>query len=361
MPHLLDRYAIVPGDLQAHRDDVIALLQGNFESVSAGLRYTKYYESNPRGHARFFLAQDLETGACVGLSALFATRLWVHGEAVPAALSADFVVAEEHRGFGPALGLQRALTEALADYGFACAYGSPNEYSEPIIARAGYADAGRVTRFVKVLRAGHVIERRVGNRTLARLGSRASVATDPLLRALARDRRRGRHDGFELEHPEAFDERFAEVWEATRHQHTVTPERNAELLNWKYDLPAADGQSPYAILALAAPDGGVAGYLVHRARNGVREVVDVAHVPSDEVLDGLLVEVVREARAAGDGAVYLSHVGPPGPLTERLGATGFRPGREKKHLRVYARRDVTHPVDLADGANWFFLSGDSDL
>jgi hypothetical protein len=356
-----DRYAIVAGDVQSHRDEVIALLQGNFERVPAADRYAKYYEGNPRGHAHFFLARDRETGAAVGLSALFATRLWVGGEPVPAALSGDFVVDEGHRGFGPALALQRALTGTLAECGFACAYGTPNDDSEPVIARAGYAEAARVTRHVKVLRAGHVIERRVPNRALARVASRASVVADPLLRITSRERRRGRHAGLEVVRPALFDERFAAVWEATRRVAGVTPERTAELLNWRYDVDGEGDAGPHGILALADAGGAIAGYAVHRARNGVREIVDVAHVPEPEVLDGLLAEVVREARAAGDSAVYLQHAGASDGLGERLRALGFRPGRETKRLRVYARRDVDHPIDLEDGSNWHFLAGDSDL
>ena len=60
---------------------------------------------------------------------------------MPAAISADFAIDPAYRGFGPALALQRA-TLVLDEQGMLCAYGCPNELSEPIVKRVGYADVG---------------------------------------------------------------------------------------------------------------------------------------------------------------------------------------------------------------------------
>ena len=97
-----------------------------------------------------------------------------------------------------------------------------------------------------------------------------------------------------VERPAAFDDRFSEVWETTWRQGTVTSERNPELLNWKYEMAREGGI--YRILALVGTDEQVAGYAVYTVRNDIRHVVDIVFQQSQEVLDALLAELIRDAR-----------------------------------------------------------------
>ena len=110
------------------------------------------------GRLTFFLARDSQSDSFVGMAAIFPTQLRVFGELVPAAVAGEFAVDDGHRGLGPAVPLQRAAVGALGERGLACAYGYPNEHSEPITRRVGYVDLGRLTRYVKVLRSRILVE-----------------------------------------------------------------------------------------------------------------------------------------------------------------------------------------------------------
>src|SRR4051794_12150783 len=140
------------------------------------------------------------------MAALFPTSLWVAGERVPAGIGGDFAVDEGHRGFGPALALQRATATAVSERGLKCAYGSPNQNSELVVARAGYANAGRLTRFIKLLSARPLVERYVSR---PRLASLAAGVAQPFVSILSRERLHRRSRRYSVEQPELFDDRFA--------------------------------------------------------------------------------------------------------------------------------------------------------
>jgi hypothetical protein len=361
---LASRYSIIPGDPRAHKREVLALADRNLLVPLQGrdARYAKYYEQNPAGDPSFFLARDEESQAFVGMAAAFPSRLRVFGELVPGAISGDFAVDDGHRGFGPSIALQRAVVSALTENGTRCAYGYPNEYAEPIIKRVGYVDLGRLTRFVKVLKSRVVVDTYVRSPGFARVAAGLSrVALDPLLSVASRERFHRRRHGFRVEQPDRFDDRFSEVCESTWRQHAITTERTPELLNWKYEKGAGRERGIYTIFALLRSDDRVAAYVVYRARNGIRHLVDIAFVPSRAALDTLLSEFILDARKHGVPAITLLHLGPANLLTRRLRTFGFLRRTDESGVRVYVPGDSGLDRRLVESRNWYFLTGDADV
>jgi GNAT superfamily N-acetyltransferase len=354
------RYSIVPGDPQADRLEMLDLATRNRPGPRSRLeaKYVKYYEHNPLGAPSLFLARDNESGSLVGMAGLFPTSLWIAGERVPAGIGGDFAVDEGHRGFGPALALQRATVQACTERGLSCAYGSPNKNSELVVGRAGYADVGRLARFVKLLSARPLVDRYVRR---PRLASLASGVAGPLVSMLSRERLHRRPRRFSVERPGLFDERFTSVWELARRQLGVTSERSAELLNWRYEKtgPAA-APGNYPIFALVEGDE-VAGYLVYRAGDDSLIVYDLVCRPERPVVDALLSEFIREARGNKASAIDLGYVGPPNLLTERLRAFGFVHRTAHNGLLVYIDGEAPAGVDLGKAESWYFMSGDTDF
>jgi len=290
------------------------------------------------------------------MAAIAPTQLRVFGELVPGAIAGDFAVDDGHRGLGPAIPLQRAAVNSLAEHGLACAFGYPNEYSEPITRRVGYADLGRLTRFVKVLRSRVLVEQYGRGRLAAGAGR---VVVDPLLSLLSRERLHRRRGPLHVERPAAFDDRFSGVWETLWQQGTITSERNPELLNWKYETAREGGI--YRIFALVGPDEQVAAYAVYRVRNEIRHIVDIVFQPSAHVLDLLLAELIRDARRERSVAISLIHLGPPGLLTQRLRAFGFARRIEDSSLHVYVPGESEVEQALVQADNWYFLNADADI
>jgi GNAT superfamily N-acetyltransferase len=354
------RYRIVPGDPHADREEVLDLATRNRPGPRSRIeaKYVKYYENNPLGAPSLFFARDDESGRVVGMTALFPTALWVGGERVPAGIGGDFAVDEGHRGFGPALALQRATVTAVAERGLKCAYGSPNQNSELVVNRAGYADAGRLTRFVKLLSARPLVDRYVSRPGLAWL---AAGVAQPFVSMLSRDRLHRRSRRFSVEQPELFDDRFTGLWELARRQLGATSERSVDLLNWRYEKTgpsAAPGN--YSIFALVEA-GAVAGYVVYRMADDSRILYDLLCRPERPVVDALLSELIRDARSKGASAIDLGYAGPPGLLTERLRAFGFLERTADNGLLVYVEGEAPSGVDLAKAESWYFTSGDTDF
>jgi Acetyltransferase (GNAT) domain len=353
------RYSIVPGDPQQHKDEVLALGYRNLPPAVQGARearYAKYFEDSPHGPPHFFLARDSQTDSFVGTASIFPTQLRVFGELVPAAIAGEFAVDDGHRGLGPAVPLQRAAVNALGEHGLVAAFGYPNEHSEPITRRVGYTDLGKLTRYVKVLRSRVLVEQYGRGKVAA---GAARVTLDPLLYVFSRERIHRRRGGLRVERPAAFDDRFSALWGTLWRQGTITSERNAELLNWKYETAREGGI--YRILALVGPDEQVAGYAVYTVRNDIRHVVDIVFQPSREVLDALLAELARDARRERAVAISLIHLGPPSLLTRRLKSYGFARRTEDSSLHVFVPGESELEQALVEPGNWYFLNADADI
>jgi len=354
------RYSIVEGDPQRDRLEVLEVATRNRPGPRSRIeaKYRKYYESNPYGPPSIFLARDNESETFVGMTALFPTALRVAGELVPAAIGGDFAVDAEHRGFGPAVALQRATVPVLTERSLKCAYGSPNTSSEPIVARAGYADVGRLTRFVKLLTARPLVDRYVRRPALASL---SSAVASPFVSILSRERLHRRPSRFSVDEPEVFDERFAKLWEVARRELGATSERNVDVLNWRYEK-TGPGAEPgrYSIFALVEGDE-VAGYAVYRLGDDARVVYDIVCLPDRSVVDALLSEFILDARRQKVAVIDLGYRGPPNLLTRRLRAFGFLQRTAQNGLRVYVDGEAPFGVDLLKGESWYFTTGDTDF
>lgn len=360
------RYRIVPGDPYAQKDEVLALTLRNFDvppEVTRG-RYSKYYEQCPLGPAVFFFAEEVETGERVGMSALFPIELSVEGRAVRGAIGGDFVVDRPHRALAPALALQRALIEALPENGLHFVYGAPNQFSDPVLARIGYAEVGELTRFVKVLKARALAEKAAGRPAVGRLVSALGpVLVDPVLWVASRERLYRRRAGVSVEHPETFDGRFAEVFEAMTAQHPITGHRTPELLNWRFEKDRPEERlGGHSVLAVTDRGGDrVLAYAVYKTIDRVRYVEEVGYFPSTSSVDMLLSELVLDSRRERDEAINLTLLETGSLLTQRLRRFGFVRRAERSRLRILLAETAPRDVDFHDRNNWFFLYGDSDV
>ncbi len=224
----------------------------------------------------------------------------------------------------------------------------------------GYAEVGRLTRYVKVLRSRLVVDLYVHRRGPARFLSAASTVTaDPFLRVASRERRMGRDRSLSFETPASFDERFSDVWEATWRRHAITGERGADVLNWKYELDTGH-PSDYSIFAAVDAGGRVAGYVVYKVKDDVRHIFDIACFDSKPVIDALLAAFLADARRERAIGVTFLCLGSLGLLGKRLRSFGFLSRGEDKRLRVYVQ-DPAPSVDLLEPDNWYFVMGDDDF
>ena len=294
-------------------------------------RYAKYFEDSPLGPPHFFLARDAQSDSFVGMSAIFPTQLRVFGELVPAAVAGEFAVDDGHRGLGPAVPLQRAAVNALGEHGLACAFGYPNEHSEPIT----QARRLRRPRPAHALREGPAKPhpRRAVRPRPGRGGRGAGRARPAAVGVLARAappapaRVSGRAAGG-VRRP--FLGGLGDHL-APGHDHERAQPRAPQLeVRDGRERGASTGPSRWSARTSRSP-----AYAVYRERNGIRHVIDIVFEPSQDVLDALLAELIRDARKQGAIAISLIHLGVQGLLTQRLRAFGFVRRTEESSLHVY--------------------------
>ncbi|NOZ26012.1 MAG: GNAT family N-acetyltransferase [Nitrospirae bacterium] len=348
------RYSIERADLDADKDDVLAVLMRNLKDITEE-RYVWSYTESPHGAARCWLAVETESDRCVGCSALFPRRIFVNGKPVYGAIAGDFAVDEAHRVYGPALRLQRTVRSVLGENGLEFIYGLPNRLSEQIFLRIGYSRIAPYSRYVKILRAEYKLGRYIPPAMLTRVFSRV---IDLGFKGFSREAVYRRPEGFSVEMPDLFDERFDLLWKKVCGQFSIIGERDSRALNWRF------GKSPihdYRVFALVDGGGNIGGYIIYHLEDNVCYVADVLFVDSEPVKDSLFAEFILFMRRLGVGSISIRYLG--GELLRRqLRRFGFfLVSEEDGNLLLYC--DESSPLNgcLLSPENWYFLDGDTDI
>ena len=194
-------------------------------------KFDWYYAGNPLSEADAFLlkhqrdeAAETEIVGCCGAGVRLVR---VDGREMRSGLFADFAVDKDHRTVMPALMLQRALcghVTSTFDFG----YGFPNGAAVGIFGRIGFPLLGQMGRFVKVLRYGHFLQRKLP-RPLAAIAGRAldlaSAGKDLVTTAATRTRFAWVPD---------VDERFDGLWQSVAARYPIIGERSARFLRWRF-------------------------------------------------------------------------------------------------------------------------------
>ena len=161
-------YTTIQPETRQIRDEVLELWQRNLPEASPQ-RYDWLYENGP---AQNWVVRDAGQNA-IGSMGMMGRTMKVFGKICPAGQPIDLNVDKRHRLGGPAMQLQRRMTEAVNSGRLVLAYGLPNAKAEPVLRRAGYRTVGTMDNWVKPLRANGLLASRVKNPTLHAIGSSA--------------------------------------------------------------------------------------------------------------------------------------------------------------------------------------------
>ena len=162
-------YVVTPADFSAHRSTILSLCsRGLAEGGWKESKIAWYYERNPEGVPLTFLLR--KGNRIVGVASIAQRTMQWGTRRVRAGFLLDFVVDAKHRGFFPALMLQKRL-RFLTEATHPLAFGVPNPHSEAIVRRAGYRRVGLMSRTARVLRAGEYLSRYVPRPVGAVLGA----------------------------------------------------------------------------------------------------------------------------------------------------------------------------------------------
>lgn len=346
-------YSIIKSDLEINKNDIISIGMRNLQNMTES-RHFWNYENNPYGKAHNWLAKDENSGQFVGSGTLFPRRIFVNGEPALAAIAGDFAVDKEHRAYGPAIKLQKAIQSSINDNGFAFIYGIPNKLSETIFLRIGYVEIGRLERYVKVLRSEYKLKECIRLPVVTKL---LSKTVDFTIEKFSKESVYKRLSYFEIERLNAFDERFDNLWQKASKQFKVISERSSKFLNWRYkQFPHCD----YQIFSLSENKRKIAGYIVYYVQKNICYVVDMLFSDMGNSLDSLLFEFIQYTRNKGIFSISISHMGAIS-FIKKLEEWGFKVRDNDFKVVVYCPKISTFSNLISDKESWHFLTGDSDI
>jgi hypothetical protein len=308
----------------------------------------------------------------VGTAGVGVRRIAVGDRELRAGLLGDLAVDRDHRSVMPALTLVREVrTWALAE--LELAYGFPNRAAEGVFKRVGYKALGSMTRYVRVLRHAHYLDR-VGDAELERLpkASRklvaAALARPSIAGLLARGMdaamiaRRGVQLAqaarrVKLEWLTGADERIDALWATARHDYDVVAARTRRFIDWRFFQGAGAARRT---IALAVDRGGAPrAYAVIEQHEDAVHLRDVfGHRTEIAALIDRLVPALYRRGAANISIRYLGEPWLVGVLASR----GFvaRPSHRMIAIGTGANLDP-HLAELVMNADaWHLTDADED-
>jgi hypothetical protein len=316
-------------------------------------RFDWTYESSPYGPAKCWLVRSKETGEYIGCGTLFPRALAINGERVMGGVVGDTMVDRGHRTLGPALMLQRFVTEQCNNSSCHIIYGFPNQLSEAVNLRSGYKIIGKTVNMVRYLRSRGKIEQKT-NRYVA---SMASPFVDAYLRFGKFERYKGLAG--EMVHGDRFLSlkiEFDRLWERVVKKDKIIIERSSQYIEWRY---MSHPSKKFEIYALTAENRTVRGYLVYKVENGQAQIFDLLCEEESEGIQ-LLGMFADEMRKKANVERLVATVIDDSDLVKVYEKARFM--KRPMELNVIYYIDKERDCDLfCNPSNWYVTYGDTDL
>lgn len=346
-------YTIIQADIQKNKPGIIALWKRNFPDVPhLEKRFSWLYENNPCGPPKCWLAMCNKTSGFVGCASIIPRRMYVNGQPVLAGIAADFAVDREHRAFGPALKLQKAVTFHCAENEIDFIYGFPNKQSEAVHLRAGYRILSGISRLTKLLKTRSKTEKYVNPKVAKLLSPMADFA----LSSLSLIQKYAGLSGYYCEELNSFDERFDKLWKRTLDRVPVIVERNSVYLDWRYKKSP---HKKYEIFTLTnTKQERLFGYIVYYRKNKRVVISDILY-ENPKIALGLMSEFTITMRQRDLDEITITTL-EGSQFTSWLKKSIFFHGKEEGNFITFLREDLPGDSPLLNPRNWLIFRGDGD-
>ena len=346
-------YRVYQADLAADKQDILDFWGADFPAWPPE-KYAMFYENNPDGRAACFAARDTEN-ALVGAIALFPRRISINGRVVNAAVAGDLAIRVDHRGTGLVQSLRSAMLEYMRQSGLDFVYGTANTISKKVLEKDGFRAIGQTVWMVKMMRSERYVRKWLKVTPLARL---ISYPIDWVLRRRYRKLILQPEDVYAWEDLTRFDERFDALWQEAQPMYTITGERNACFLNWRFaDCP----YKQFRVFALVRKsDKKLIGYVVYRPSPDGTHIEDFFAVEPDRMFRLLLSEFLCFVRRQGFDAVTFYYFGEE-RLTRMFEQFGFVRRKVTRTMVIHVDDESPIRADVLNPRRWHFLYADNDV
>ncbi|OYV35720.1 MAG: GNAT family N-acetyltransferase [Thiomonas sp. 20-64-5] len=343
-------YAVLPADLSTDRNTIVSLWVSNLGHPERRQdKYDWFYLRNPAGAPRVLLAHSpAQHGTPIGVIGLGTRHMRLAGQPIDAGLLADFGVVAEHRTLYPAMLLQTSLRDQFLPQ-LGLIYGFPNPKSEPVVRRLGYAVAGPMVRYVRVLRSANYLPARLPRVVRHSLGRTADWWRHTLRRT------QYAHDfsGVFTQWMDQPDARFDALWAAQSTQALLIGVRDRRYLAWRFE------QKPwkkFRFLTLNSRTNGLIAYSASEVIGHVLHIRDLlCHPDHPNSLSLLLDTLFRDAHSDGHTSVSFEFLG-PASMQQTLRRLGMMARGQRNVMFTTAGQNT----DAIRHTPWYLTSADED-
>ncbi len=341
---------IVRAEPAREKDKINALWEKNF-GKDLNARYSWLYE-NERSPAPFVFTAESEQSAVVGMIALMHRNFSFREKDVPGGQTIDFMVDKEYRNLFTALKLQKSVIQAAHDMRIELVYGFPNEKSEPVQKRTGFADIGPFQRWVKVLHTEPRLSKILNSSQAAKP---LSAAADFALHIGSREFWHSHTNQIQASIEQGFDSRFDDLWKSVRRHYPLIGERNADFLSWRFNNCP---HKKYRVFCIHDNNRRLLAYAVFFQEND-RIHVDDFLARDEKCLDHLLIQLSALMRRSVVSSISLRFLGSSN-VEEVLSRNGFlrRPSQER--LLVHASHEHNFGSYVSNKQAWYMTEADHD-
>lgn len=347
-------YSIITADLSKNKKDIYNIWEKNYPGVFE-TKFQWIYEKNPAGSALVWLVRHDDSGEFVGTTALFPRRFVVDGKSLTGGITGDLLVNKDHRSAGPALMLQRNVLSACQEKTVDFIYGFPNKAAEPILKRTGYKVLGERVRLVKILKTAPQLSKLPFGKYW---GFFLSPFLDFLVKLMSIETWHFGEKNFACKEIQEFDARFDRLWKKVDRQFTVTGERMASYLTWRFlEVP----QSRNKIFAVFDKDKRyIRGYIIYFHGTDSVEVKDFYYEQDKKILVALFSNFFRYVKLSGAQSATM-HLLENENVISQMKTLGFTERKDGAKVLVYFPKEALSEFSsLQDKDNWLLFQSDDD-
>lgn len=347
-------YQVVRADIERDKETILQFWREN-NPKALDSKYRWIYENNPAGKPLVWTVRHVESGECVGMTALFPRRMSTRNGTILAGVTGDLLVNRKHRTLGPAVKLLRNTLTAVQDGAVDLIYTFPNPAADGVARAAGYRRLGRLVRLVKVLRTTRHL-RNLGLPGL--LAAALGPLVDLFLRITSTETWTANHQTVECRETSEVDGRFRTLWGQRNRLIEIAGERTEDYLRWKFLRDPDDVNRIYA--AFDSASDALLAYLVYRPIEHGVEIREFIVGQDERAGSILMANFLQSARRQGLESVTVQMLENTRLIGE-FSHFGFRERGEGRQVymsyseRMSGQRDV-----LAGVNNWLLMASDQD-
>ena len=345
-------YHIISMQSENHRQAVLNLWEQNL-AKNFPERYEWFFDKNPAGTIITCLAVNDNNQEIVGCGSLYPRKMKYNNQNVTVGIAADFIISENHRAFGPALPLQRVLSQNGDTKEFDFLFAFPNRASKGLFQRVGYKVVGYPSTWVKVLKSEYKLIQIFKNKVIAKIGAFFLDTGMKLLEYFQKPK----FKGVEIQILNRSDKRFDLLWLHAKDNYKIIGEKDAAYLTWRYKKWLAHQYQFFCLVDKEKQN--LLGYIAYTSSDHQIIIGDFFALDQNKTAQLLLFQFVKQMRNNGFYAISMLYFGNKA-FKKYIKRFGFWEQPTDRPCMIFTNNHLIKQ-ELLQENNWFLFDADMDL